>query len=222
MIAQVAGRHARRGRAFGRLANDARLVLAEGDQHDLAGFEDRAQAHRDGLHGHVLLAEEIAGRVAPRERIERGQPRAAVGGAERLVETDVPVAADAQQLHVDAAGPGDGGLVLAAMLVEPIGRDQTVGDEDVLGADVDVVEKVLVHPAVIALQPLGPQAQVFVEVERDDVDQVEPLVLVQSHQLAIDAHRRAAGRQPQHGLLPMRPSLADDRAIIWATCRASC
>ena len=54
------------------------LVLAQGHQHDLAGFEDRAQAHRDGLRRHVLFAEEIAGGVAARDRVERGQPRAAV------------------------------------------------------------------------------------------------------------------------------------------------
>ena len=38
-----------------------RLVLAERHQQHLAGVEDRAQAHRDGLRRHVLFAEEIAG-----------------------------------------------------------------------------------------------------------------------------------------------------------------
>ena len=36
-----------------------------------------ADAHRDGVGRHVLFAEKIAGRVAPRDRVERRQPRAA-------------------------------------------------------------------------------------------------------------------------------------------------
>ncbi len=57
----TAGRHAIGQRAFDRLANDLRLVLAQRDEHDFAGVEDRRQAHRERLRGHVLFAEEIAG-----------------------------------------------------------------------------------------------------------------------------------------------------------------
>ena len=57
--------------------------------------------------GTFSSAEEIAGRVAPRDRVERRQPRAAHARRKRLVEADVPVAADAQQLDVDAAGLRD-------------------------------------------------------------------------------------------------------------------
>ena len=72
----------RRGRSFGRLADDARLVLAEGHQHDLAGFEDRAHAHRDGLGRHVLLGQKnrwprrarvTGSSVASRVRLFRGE-----------------------------------------------------------------------------------------------------------------------------------------------------
>ncbi len=51
-------------------------------------------------------------------RVERAHAGAAVGGAERLVEADVPIAADAQQLDVDAAGVANGRFVLPAVLVE--------------------------------------------------------------------------------------------------------
>src|SRR5262249_10842205 len=43
-----------------RLANDRRLMLAERHDDDLARLHDRADAHRQGLVGYVLLAEEIA------------------------------------------------------------------------------------------------------------------------------------------------------------------
>ena len=73
----------------------------------------------------------------------------------RLVEADVPVAADAQQLHVDAAGPLDRGFVAAAMVVDLVGRHRAVGNVDVLGGMFTCSKKLLVHPAVVALQLVG-------------------------------------------------------------------
>ena len=86
-----------------------------------------------------------------------------------------------------------------------------VGNVDAVARDVDVVEKVLEHPAVIALQPVGGQAVVFVQVERHHVRQIELAAAVQADQLAIDAHRRAAGRQPQHGPPALGLPLVNDR-----------
>ena len=41
--------------------------------------------------------------------------------------------------------------------------------------------------------------------------EVEPLLAVHAHQLAIDADRRAARRQPKHRVLPPAVALADHR-----------
>ena len=102
-----------------------------------------ADAHRDGLVRHVLLAEKVAGRVAPRDRIERHQPRAAVPRRERLVEADVAVAADAQHLHVDAAGPANRLLRSAGNSRSPAsGGTVPSGMWMFSRRDVDVVEKV--------------------------------------------------------------------------------
>ena len=97
--------------------HDRRLVLAEGHDDDLAGLEDGADAHGQGLVRHVLLAEEAAGGVAARHRIERDQARAAVARRAGLVEADVAGAADAQDLQVDAAGPADQLLVAGAVVL---------------------------------------------------------------------------------------------------------
>ena len=43
-----------------------------------------------------------------------------------------------------------------------------------------------------------------------DVRKVEPFLAVHAHQLAIDADRRAARRQAQHGLLPLGTAIAND------------
>ena len=82
-----------------------------------------------------------------------------------------------------------------------------------------MVEKVLEHPAVVALQPVGRQAVVFVEIERHHVRQVELALAMHADQLAIHAHRRAAGRQAQHGPFALGLPLVDDRRR--PTCASS-
>ena len=81
-----------------------RLVLAERHQDHAAGVEDRADAHRDRPARHVFFAKEVAGRVDPRDVVERDQARAAFAAGARLVEADVARAADAEELQVDPAG----------------------------------------------------------------------------------------------------------------------
>ena len=69
--------------------------------------------------------------------------------------------------------------------------------------DVDVVEEVLAHEAVVALQLVRLHREVFVEVERDDVLEREALLLVQADQLVVDARRRRAGGQAEDALRPV-------------------
>ncbi len=76
---QIGGRDIGIDRALDRTLHDLRLVLTGGHQHDLASLQDRAHAHRDRLHRHVVFSEEIAGGVATRERVEKNEARARAG-----------------------------------------------------------------------------------------------------------------------------------------------
>ena len=88
-------------------------------------------------------------------------------------------------------------------------RRRAVENVDVPAGDVHVVEEGLEHPAVVALQPIGAQAVVFVEVEGDDPRKVELLLAVHADQFAVDADRRGAGGQPQDGVVAEGVPLAD-------------
>ena len=77
------------------------------------------------------------------------------------------------------------------------------------GRNVDVVEERLVHPAVVAVRVVRRHRVVFVEVERDDPREIEPGFLVQADQFAVEADRRRAGRQPEHGRPAGRVVLAN-------------
>ena len=89
---------------FDGTADDVGLVLAGGEDGDLAGLEDRGDAHGERLTGNVLLAEEVGGRVTPGNGVERDEPGAALEPGPRLVEADVARLADAEELKVDAPG----------------------------------------------------------------------------------------------------------------------
>src|SRR5207244_7851709 len=125
--------------AFDRLLHHGRLVLAERQDDDLLGAQDGADAHRDRLLGHVLLAEKAVGRVPAGHRVERRQAGATGPRRAGFVEADVPGPADAEDLQVDPPGLADELLVAGAVVIDLLGRHRPRGDVDVAGRNVDVV-----------------------------------------------------------------------------------
>lgn len=147
------------------VAHGLRLVRAGGDEQDLPGVHDAADAQADGLARHVRL------------RLEEALVRLDGGGGQvhhvaavdelagRLVETDVAVAADAEDLHVDAARLADG-IVVGAGGGGQVGG-VAVGNVGGAGADVHMAEELLLHEAVVAAGVVGRDADVLIEVEAD-------------------------------------------------------
>ena len=101
--------------ALDRPPDDLGLVLAGGEDQDLAGLEDRLDPHRDRFARDVLFAEEIGRGVFARDQVEGHESGAALGAGARLVEPDVTGSPYAQQLEVDAARRPDRLLIPAAL-----------------------------------------------------------------------------------------------------------
>ena len=184
-------------------------MFAKGHDDDLAGFEDRADPHGQGLLGHVLFPEEVARRVAARHGIERRQARAAMACRARLVEADMSGSADAQNLQVDAAGTLDHLFIFRAVASRVLSIDQAVRDVDILRLDVDVIEKRFLHPAPVTVRIVGVQAQVFVEIKRDHAGEIDARLFMEPEQLAVNADRGRPGRQTQNRSLARGIILAD-------------
>ena len=123
-------------------------------------------------------------------------PRAQRAGG--LVEGDVAIGANPQHLQIDAATFLDPPFVPGAEGLVVVGRAR--GHVDILPRHVDLLEEVLVHEVVVALEMILRQAHVLVEIEGGYLGEVEPLVLVHADQLFVEAQRRGSGRQPQHGV----------------------
>ena len=196
---EVGRRDLRVGRLLDGLAHDGRLVLAGRDQDDLAGVQDGANAHRDRLAGDVLLFEEVRRGVLSRDLVEDDQARPVLGRRAGLVEADVAAAPDAEQQQVQAARALDQPLVLGGVGLDLLRGEVAARNVDVLRRHVDVVEEVLPHEPVVALQAVRRHRDVLVDVERDHVREVEPLLLVHPDQLLVDADGCRAGGQTQHG-----------------------
>src|SRR5690606_38797150 len=101
VLLEEAGRDRGGDGALDRLGDDPRLALAEGQQHNLPGVENRTDPHGDRPAGDVFLAKEIARRVTPGHAIECDQAGHAFAPRAGFVEPDVTSAADAKDLQVN-------------------------------------------------------------------------------------------------------------------------
>src|SRR5438093_1089431 len=192
------GRHHAGDRSFDGLGNRLGLGLPARHQDQLARIEDGPNAHGDRIDRHTLSALEEPGVIVDSLFGQRLEPRPGAQGAARLVECDVAIRADAQDLQVDTAAFRDALLVPLAEGGVVAGRAR--GNVDVVTRDVHVLEEVLVHEVVVALGVIHGQAHVFVEVERRHPREVELLLLVQPHQLLIEAEWRGSGGHAEHGI----------------------
>src|SRR5687767_13563870 len=100
----------------------------------------------------MLFAEEAGARINAGYRVEHAQARAAVPHTERLVETNMSVAADPQEHDVDAARRLDVRFILTAIRFHFFNRAGPIRNVDVFLRDVDVLEEMVLHPVAIALR----------------------------------------------------------------------
>ena len=182
-----------------RAPDDGRLVLPGGENEDLAGVENRGDAHRDRLARNILLAEEVRGRIHPRHEVQGDEPGAAVETRARLVEPDVAGSAYAQKLQVDSAGDLDRPLVAATLVLDPVTRHVAAGDMHIFRENVELGEEVLPHEPMVGMETPRIHRVVLIEIEGDDVGEAEAFLPMHSDQLAIGADRRGPCSQAEHG-----------------------
>lgn len=185
-----------RDRTFDGLRDGSGFGWAAGEEKDAFRIEDSADAHGDSALGDFLAGREKFAIVVDGFFAEDFQARAGTQAGGGLVETDVAVAADAQDLKIDAASVANGLLVRGAVAFE-IGGDGAVGDVNVRGGDVHVREEMLLHEMMEALSMIGGEAEVFVEIEGDHARKIEGLLAMQAGQLFVHFNGGAAGGETQ-------------------------
>lgn len=186
------GRIHRGDGAFDGLGYGLGFVFSRGEEDSFAGVENGSDTHGDGMEWHGVLAAKKAGVVLPGAGGEGFDAGAGGEGGCRFVEADVAVAADAEELKVDAAGGGDFILVIAA---ECFGiRRHAIGDVDVCLIDVHMPKEIFVHECVVGLRMVGSDADVFVEIERGDLRPIEVLL----DELIIEWHGCPAGGEAEN------------------------
>ena len=201
MLLQGAGRHVAAWWLLDGAAHDWRLVLAKSEQHDASGIQNRSHAHGDGLPRHIPFAKKVAGRIASCHAIQRDETRAAFQSAAWLVESDVPGAANTEQLQVDPPGFPNHFLIPNAGGSHLLARQRAVGNVNRVGRNIDVVKQMLPHEATVALEGVGLDRPVFVEVERNNSLKRHALLAVQADELVVDSYWRATCGQAQHRCL---------------------
>ena len=190
-----AARDHRSDRTLNRLRGNAGLFRPR-DQHDDAlRIENRADAHREGALRHRLRRVEIDGVLRVGRRSQRLRPGAAAERRDRLVETDVPVVADAEQLKIDAAR-----ILDRFLIAEPLGDfipGEPVRQIRVPHIDVDLAEQMLVHIVAVRIRVLRRQPDVFVEIEGVHAREIDAARLVHFGEVGVDRLHRRTGREPE-------------------------
>ena len=186
------------------LGNDLGLFLARGQQDASPALQDGAYAHGDRAARHRrALGEE-------RLILRYGSGRQGLGTGTRiqcghgLVETDMPRAADTEQLKIDAVAVRDLFLVMPAFRCDILGH--SIGQMGVAQIDVHAMKQVFVHIEPVGVGVLRRQPHVFVQIECPDQRKIQSVVLVHARQLFVYRLHRAARGQAHHqiGLLHQR------------------
>src|SRR5258708_15584512 len=154
-------------------------------------FENGADAHGDGALGNLFFGGEELAVVFDGFFAENFQTGSRTEAGGRFVESDVAVAADAENLQVDAARIANG-LFVGRTILMVVSLDGAIGDVDVAGRHVHVSEKILMHEMVKTLRMVRREAQVFVEVECDDPREIQFLLVVQANELLVHSKHRAS------------------------------
>ena len=105
--------------------------------------------------------------------------------------------ANAQDLEVDPTGLRDGGLVFPALRLKLVTREVPAWNVDLALRHVHVVEEILAHVAVIAVETPRIQPDVFVEVEGLGMGEVQALFPMEPHELPVDSHGCGARGETQ-------------------------
>jgi hypothetical protein len=187
--------------AFYRLLNDGRLHLSPGHQDNPFGLEDGADSQRNGQARHMRDILKIVGIGDPGRVVQGNEAGAGVDAAAGLVKADMPVIADPQDLQVDATGIFDHFFIIQTVLFDVLLTPLPVGEMAIGRVDVDLVEQLLFHETIVALQRIVVDRVIFVEVKRDHILKAQLFVAVQSYQFGIQRLGRGTRGQTQDGLL---------------------
>ena len=114
----------------------------------------------------------------------------------RLVKADVPIPANAQHLHVNAAGSTDGFIIGG-------GSGGQVGSVAVrhMGAFrpyIHMAEKIVLHKAMVAAHMIHGNTHILIQVIRNHVREIKHPGLVQANQFLIGGNGRRAGGKTQY------------------------
>lgn len=173
---------------FDTVAQGAGLVVAVDQQEHRAGVHHCADAYGKGGLGHeVDVALEEAGvgdDGVGGEGLDAGTRRERGAG---LVEGDMSVGTHTAHEEVNTSVAVDFLLEAAAFGLKVGGV--AVEDVDVFAGNVDVVEEIVPHEAVVALRMVLGKTHIFIHIEGDDVAKRHIPFLVKLDELAVEPER---------------------------------
>ena len=167
------------------------------EDEDFAGVHHCANTNSEGLLGHLALIVVEEAAVGLDGVCGQGLDASTAGKtATGLVEGDVAVGAHAAHKEVEATSGGYHLLVVVAFGHKVGGI--AIEDMYIFFLDVDMVEEVGPHKAVVAFGVLNGKSHIFVHIEGDDILETDQPFLVQLDKMLIETQRRASSGAAKH------------------------
>ena len=167
------------------------------EDNDLASIHHGADTDGEGLLGHLALVVVEEAAVGLNGVGGKGLDTGTAGKtATRFVEGDVSIGTDTTHKEVYATS-GSYHLLVVIAFGHKVGGI-AIEDVHILFLDVDMVEEVGPHKAVVAFGMLDRESHIFVHIEGNDVLETDQPFLVQLNQVRVKTQRGTTGGATQH------------------------
>src|SRR5688572_21597079 len=111
------------------------------------------------------------------------------------------IVSNAQQLQINSTCILDHFLILPAMFFYIFFFYSAIRNMGILRVNIDMIEKIHPHKAMIALQRIIAYRVVFVKIKSDHILKTELFLLVHPYQLSVYGFRSRTGGKPKYNFL---------------------
>ena len=110
----------------------------------------------------------------------------------------MPVQTNSEDLEIDTSGLSDLLLIGGCVLPDILFVDGAIRDMDIGRVDVDVIEEMHLHEAMITLQRIRLHGIIFVQIEGDHVPETQTFKPVHPNQFGVERFRTRSRRQSEY------------------------
>src|SRR5688572_21641238 len=128
------------------------------------------------------------------------------------------IVTNTEQLQIDSTCILDHFLIQPAMLFYILFFYSAIRNMRILRVNINVIEKIHPHKAMIALQGIIANRVVFIKIKTDHIFKAELFFFVHTYQLSVYSFRSRTGGKPKYNLLFSLLLFTDEFSDLFGNC----